>query len=157
MRAFKDCRITHLQGVKADKKTLIAIVVSAALSAPFIAYAENDVMVGAGFGVIDVGFGSASGFMFGAQIKLNEKAGIGANYHEGDVFSVSYRGYIDKYADGLFWEAGLISGGGATGFEGGGGFDMPLRNQLSLRVGVGVLVVSGATAFAARAGVYYSF
>ena len=52
------------------KKTLIAIAVSAALSAPAAVYAKNDVMVGAGFGFIDVGLGSASGFMFGAQMKL---------------------------------------------------------------------------------------
>ncbi len=139
------------------KKTLIAIAVSAALSAPIAAYAENDVMVGAGFGVIDVGTGSSTGFMFGAQMKLNENAGIGLNYHEGEIFSVSYRHYMQKYADGLFFEGGFISGGGASGFEGGAGFDMPLQNNITLRGGAGVLVVNGSTAFAARAGVYYSF
>lgn len=138
------------------RKMLLAAVVSAALSIPSFASAENNVMVGAGFGVIDVGAGSVTGYMLGAQMQLNNKAGIGVNYHEGDIFSVAYRGYLDKYANGIFWEAGMISGGGVSGFEGGAGFDFPLQNKLSLRLAAGVIVVDGNTATAARGGIYYS-
>ena len=73
------------------------------------------------------------------------------------LFTLSYRGYPNKYADGVFWEGGLISGGGVLGFEAGGGFDVPLQNNLTFRVGAGIVVVDNATAFGARGGVYYSF
>jgi len=139
------------------KKTLIAIAVSAALAAPAAAYAENDIMIGAGFGLVDVAGVSVTGYMLGAQFKLNDKGGVGVNYHEGDIFSVSYRGYFADYADGLFWEGGIISAAGVSGFEGGVGYDIPLQNKLSLRVAGGAIVVSGSTAFAARGGVFYSF
>ena len=67
------------------KKILIAIVVSVALSAPVAVYAGNNVMVGAGFGFVDVGLGSSSGYMFSAQVKLNEDAAIAWNFHEGSI------------------------------------------------------------------------
>ncbi|MEE8481856.1 MAG: hypothetical protein V3S12_00755, partial [Acidiferrobacterales bacterium] len=86
------------------KKTLIAIVVSAALSVPVATYAANDIMFGGGFGVASAGGASSTGFTFGVQMKLNDKSAVALDYAEGGLFLGTYRGYLENYADGIFWE-----------------------------------------------------
>ncbi len=136
-------------------KTLIALAVSAALLAPVSAYAENDVMFGGGFAVIGNEFGSTSGFTFGVQMKLSDSGGIGLNYYEGESFSGTYRGYLDKYADGPFWEAGILSGGGASAGFLGGGIDIAQSENIVFRVNGGILVADFGTAFGAALTVNY--
>lgn len=131
------------------KKTLIAIAVAAALTAPVATYAANDVMFGGGFGVIGAGGATASGFTFGVQMKLNDSAGIGLDYAEGDLFSGTYRSYLEKYADGIFWEAGIVTGGGAAAALLGGGIDIAQSSNLVFRVRGGAVIGEGGTAFAA--------
>ncbi len=137
------------------KKTLIAIAVSAALAAPLATYAANDIMFGGGFGVAGAGGVSTTGFTFGVQMKLNNSAAIALDYAEGDLFIGTYRGSIDKYADGTFWEAGLITGGGSAAAVLGGGIDIAQSNNLVFRVRGGVVIGEAGTGFAAAVTANY--
>ena len=137
------------------KKTLIAIAVSAALSSPVVAYAENDIMFGGGFGVASAGGATISGFTLGLQMKLSDTGAAGLNYYEGELFTGSYRGYLDKYADGPFWEAGIATGGGATAALLGGGFDIEQSKNILFRARAGAIIGDAGTAFAASITVNY--
>lgn len=100
---------------------------------------------------------TASGLQLGAQYKLSDTAGLGLNYYDGGFISVAYRGYLDKYADGVFYEAGGSSVAGTIGFISGAGFDMPLKNKLTGRAAAGIVVYDSGITFSARLGVYYNF
>ncbi len=136
---------------------LYTILACSALAAPAVNAAGTDFMAGGGFGTISAGGVSASGLQLGAQFKFSDNAGFGLNYYDGGFISVSYRGYLDKYADGVFYEVGGSSVAGTMVLLGGAGFDIPLENKLTARAAAGIVVGDGGTAFAARAGVYYNF
>lgn len=137
------------------KKTLVAIAAAAVLTAPIVTYAEKDIMFGGGFGVVGTGGASAAGFTFGAQMKLNDAAGISLDYAEGDLFIGTYRGYLDNYADGPFWEAGVVTGGGSVAATVGGGIDIAQSNNLVFRVRGGVVIGEGGTGFGAAVTANY--
>ncbi|MFV1996663.1 MAG: hypothetical protein ACC641_01505 [Acidiferrobacterales bacterium] len=130
-------------------KTLVAIAVSAVLAAPAAAYAENDVMFGGGIGVASAAGVSVTGFTLGVQMKLTDSGAVALDYAEGDLFSGTYRGYINNYADGVFWEAGILTGGGATAGLVGAGYDIAQSKNIVFRVRGGAIFDSAGTAFAA--------
>lgn len=137
------------------KKYLLAAALSVALAAPFSAKAANDFMIGGGFGMIDVSGTSVTGYVLGAQFKVNNKSGIALNYHEGEIFGGTFKYYLGRYTNGVFLEGGMLSGGGSTALVLGGGYETPLSPKVNFSAAGGLISASGNSAFGGRLMVYY--
>lgn len=136
------------------KQSLIGLAaLGAAAVAP--AHAAGDFSIGAGFAGFDVGTASGTGYVIEGMVKVDPKLAVAIDLHEGGIFGVSARYYMDKMYDGVFLEGGMLSGGGASVADIGAGFEIGAAKNVSIRAGFGAIIGSGGTALGYRVTANY--
>jgi len=137
------------------KKTAIAAVMALLLIPGLAAARTSGFSIGAGLGSISSGGVSNSGWVIDGAYAIDRHGTLAVDLHEGSITGVSYRYYMDRAYNKLFFEGGILSGNGVTDPMAGAGYEVPLAPQVTLRVGAGVIFDSNSTAVGFRGTVNF--
>ena len=126
------------------------------LMAPGLASAGNSgFSVGAGLGSFSVKGTSHTGWVIDGAYAIDRHGTINVDLHQDSFTGVSYRYYFDRAYNRVFLEGGILSGANTTDALAGGGYEVGVARDVTLRVGAGVVFDSSNTNFALRATVNF--
>jgi hypothetical protein len=128
----------------------------ALLMAPGLASAGNSgFSVGAGLGSVAANGKTFSGWVIDGAYAIDRHGTINVDLHQDSITGVSYRYYFDRAYNKAFLEGGILSGNGVTDPVAGGGYEFPVAQDITIRVGAGVIFDSSSTAVEFRGTVNF--
>ncbi len=137
------------------KKILIAVAAVLLIVPGLAAARSSGFSIGAGFGSVAASGTTNSGWVIEGAYAIDRHSVIGVNLHEGSLTGVTYRYYTERAYHNLFFEGGILSGNGVTDPVAGAGYEFPVAQQVTLRVGAGIIFDSSSTAVAFRGTVNF--
>lgn len=136
-------------------RSAIVAVLAALMLLPMSSQAAdgNHNYVGVGLGLASAGGYTDTGYAFLFQMQRDPHSAIGFAYHQGEIITATYKGYVGPYANSLFWEGGMLV---ATSYDIflpmlGVGVDVPFGNKSMMSFTAGTAFGDVDTAFVARA------
>lgn len=136
-------------------KRILVSIVAALMFLPLSSYAADGThnYVGVGVGLASAGGYSDTGYAFLFNMQRDAHSGIGFAYHQGEIITATYKGYLGPYGNSLFWEGGMLVATSADVFLPmlGVGLDMPFGDKSLLSFAAGTAFGDVDTAFVARA------